>query len=518
MDAAPAITAAPEYLHKWWVAITLFLGTLSVALSATAVNIAIPTIMSSFGASLIQIQWVLTGFMITRTVLIPSVGWLGDRMGDRNLYIFSMAVFTAGSFLCSISWSSDSLIFFRVVQAVGAGPLIGVSMAIMFEAFPPKERGLAMGLYMTGWSLGPFFGPLLGGYLTEHVHWRAIFYINIPVGILSILAAYYILPRASSKRSAAPLDWLGLFTMTGAVVALLLALSLGQEKGWGSGFIVMLFAASGIFSVLFLLTELTIKEPFLEIRHFRSLNFSLSNVLIFFRVFGFRGANFLVSLFLQRALNYSPLQAGIFLLPGALITGIVSPVAGSVSDRLGPRIPMIAGFVILIFVLYGLSTMTLWSSMAFIFFLLSVKSLGQSSLNAPLNTAALSALPEGKARMGSGIIGMTRGLGEAFGIAILSFLLERYAFLNLHSMVPLQGAPLAGAERHLVLAQIRDLLIQAGQFGSALEERAQSLLAHTLINQALTQAYQDLFLLIAVIYLALIPFVLFLRSPQPRTR
>lgn len=500
--------------HKWWVSLTLFLGTLSVALTATAVDIAIPSIMSSLGASLNKIQWVLTGFMITRTVLIPSVGWLGDRLGDRDLFILSTAVFTLGSFLCSISWDADSLIFFRIIQAVGAGPLIGVAMAIMYEAFPPHERGLAMGLFMTGWSLGPFFGPLLGGYLTEHVHWRAIFYINIPVGLLSIVAAFFLLPGRKSEVRATPFDLFGFLTMTGAVVTLLLALSQGHEKGWGSGPIVALFGASVIFFFFFVAVELSAKDPFVELRYFRSPTFSLSNLVIFSRVFGFRGTNFLVALFLQRGLNYSPIQAAIFLLPGAVITGIVSPLAGTLSDRLNPRLPMVLGFVILIFTLYGLSTVTLWSSMAFIFFLLSVKSIGQSSLNAPLNTVALNALPEGKARMGSGIIGMARGLGETFGIAVLSFLLERYAFINLTTMSPVHGAQLSEGQRFEAISHLRGLLLKAGLYGSALEERAQSLLAYTLLNEALTRAYQQLFLLIAGIYILLTLLVFFLRSDK----
>jgi len=252
MEPTRIPSQSADDFRKWWIAITLFLGTLSVGLSVTAVNIAIPTMMSSFGTSLNRIQWVLTGFMITRTVLIPSVGWLGDRIGDRNVFILSTTVFTAGSLLCSISWNAESLIFFSIVQGVGAGPLLGVAMAIMFEAFPRHERGLAMGLFMTGWSLGPFLGPLLGGYLAEHVHWRAIFYINLPTGLLSILAGYYILPGNKSKAVAAPLDGFGLLTMTGATIALLLALSLGQEEGWGSRFIVGLFTSSRFYSFFFL--------------------------------------------------------------------------------------------------------------------------------------------------------------------------------------------------------------------------------------------------------------------------
>jgi len=513
----PALATFPnsEGLRKWLISITLFLGTLSVGLSVSAVNIAIPTIMSSLGVSLNLIQWVLTGFMITRTVLIPSVGWLGERFGDRNLFIASTTIFTVGSLLCSFSWNAESLILFRVVQGVGAGPLLGVSMAIMFEAFPRHERGLAMGLFMTGWSLGPFFGPLLGGYLTEHVHWRAIFYINLPTGLLSIVSGYYLLPRKPAKSpKSSPLDLPGLITMTGAMVTLLLALNLGHEEGWGSRLIVMLFVASAVLFALFIAAELTTENPFIELGYFRDFNFTLANLLIFFRVFGFRGASFLVALFLQKGLNYTPTQAGIFLLPAAVITGLWSPVAGKLTDRLGPRIPIVSGLAILVFALYGLSQLTLWSTVSYIFIFMCIKSIGQSSLNAPLNTVALAALPEGRARMGSGMIGMTRGLGEAFSIAVFSFLLERYAFFNLYSIAPLVGDPVAASERLLILTQIHGLLADAGQFALSMQERANSLLAHTLVNQALTRSYQDMFFLIGVLHVGLLIVALFLRTKR----
>jgi MFS transporter, DHA2 family, multidrug resistance protein len=351
--------------------------------------------------------------------------------------------------------------------------------------------------------------------LTEHVHWRAIFYINLPTGVLSIVSGYYLLPRTATKSSgAAPLDLFGLVTMTGATVSLLLALNLGHEEGWGSRLIVTLFLVSALFFMFFIAAELRTEHPFLELRYFRDANFSLANLLIFLRVFGFRGASFLVALFLQKGLNYTPTQAGIFLLPGAVITGLWSPLAGKMTDKLGPRIPIVGGLAILIFAMYGLSQLTLWSTAGFIFFFMCVKSVGQSSLNAPLNTVALAAIPEGRARMGSGMIGMTRGLGEAFSVGVMSFLLERYAFFNLYSIPPLQGAPFAASERLHVIAQIHGLLIDAGQYGLALGERARSLLAHTLINQALTQAYQDLFFLIAMLHVGLLLIALFLRAKR----
>ena len=512
MESSSTPSQSSQPFFKWWVFLIVSLGTLSVALGITSIDIAIPTIMSSLGASLDRIQWVLIGFMITRTVLIPSVGWLGGRIGDRNLFILSMAVFILGSLLCAISWSADSLVFFRIIQAAGAGPLIGVAMSIMFEAFPSHERGLAMGLFMTGWSIGPFFGPLLGGYLVENVNWRAIFYISIPFSLLSIAAAYFILPQKKAEEKGEPFDLLGFLTLTGGIVSLLLALSQGQEEGWGSRLIVGLLSSSIVLLTLFVAVELRSKNPFIELRYFRNLNFALSNLIMVFRVVGFRGTNFLLSLFLQKALHYTPIQAAVFLLPGALITGIVSPLAGVMTDRMSPRVPLVLGLVILAFTLYGLSTITIWTSMATIFFLIAIKSVGQSTINAPLNTIALANLPEGRVRMGSGIIGLSRGLGEAFGITTLTLLLEKYTFLNVDLMTPLQGARLAEVARYEVLSQIRDLLRHGGEFGIALENRAQSLLGYSLLNEAMTRAYNDLFLLIGAMFAALVIAVFFLGS------
>lgn len=484
---------------------------LTVALNATSLNVAIPTMMASFGASLDKIQWVLTGYSIAQTVLIPSVGWLGSRTGDRNLFLISTALFTGGSLLCSVSWNTESLIAARVLQAIGAGPMTGVAMSLMYEAFPPHERGLAMGLFMAGWSIGPFFGPLIGGYLTEHVHWRAIFYLNIPVGILTIAAGYLILPQRQTRERPTRFDLLGFLTLTGGVVTLLLALTQGQELGWESQTIVTLFGLSLALLYLFVVVELRSKSPFIELRHFRSFNFSLANLIMFFRVAGFRGANFLISLFLQRGLNYTPMQAGIFLLPGAIITGLISPLAGIMADRLNPRFPLVAGLLILVYTLYGLSTVTLWTTMATIFLLISLKSVGQSFMNAPLNTVALDAVPEGKTRMASGMVGMIRGLGEAFGIATLSFLLERYTFLNLTSLVPVDGLRLSATARDGVLSQIQSLLTRGGERIGGLQDKSMSLLGHSLLSEAVNRSYHDLFFLIGCIYVALILPVLLLR-------
>ena len=511
MTPAPPVQVY-DPARKWPVTITLSLGMISVGLGITGVDTAIPAMMSSLGTSLHRIQWVLIAFMITRTVLIPCVGWLGQRIGDRNLFILSAATFGAGSFLCSIAWDVNSLIFFRIIQGIGVGPLIGVSMSIMYEAFPRNERGLAMGLFMTGWSLGPFFGPPAGGYLAQYVSWRTIFYLPLPTLILAVMAALLILPRRSASHKPSAFDLLGFLTLTGGLVVMLLGLTQGQTEGWTSQRILSLFGTAALLIAVFIIAELRAEHPYVQIRYFRNLNFSISSMIVLIRVMGFRGTSFILNLFLQKALFYPPLQAGIFMLPAAIAVGIVSPFAGMLSDRFGPRILLVTGLVLLTVTLFSLANVTIWTAMAVIYFLVILKSIGQSTINAPLNSIALGALPEGESRMGSGILGLARGLGEAFGIATLSFLLERHIFYKVEAMTPALGARLTENLRDDVMLQIHALLQHAGQFGIGLEQRAESLLGFSLLTEGVTLAYHQLFILIGLMYLGLVIMVSFLKT------
>jgi len=518
MTPAPPPVQTYDPARKWPVTITLSLGMISVGLGITGVDTAIPAMMSSLGTSLHRIQWVLIAFMITRTVLIPCVGWLGQRIGDRNLFILSAATFGAGSFLCSIAWDVNSLIFFRIIQGMGVGPLIGVSMSIMYEAFPRNERGLAMGLFMTGWSLGPFFGPPAGGYLAQYISWRTIFYLPLPTLIVAIMAAVFILPRRSLSHKPFGFDLLGFVTLTGGLVCMLLGLTQGQQEGWASHKILSLFGSAALLIAVFIMAELRAEHPYVQIRYLKNLNFGISSIIVLIRVMGFRGTSFILNLFLQKALFYTPLQAGIFMLPAAVAVGIVSPFAGMLSDRFGPKILLFAGLALLTVTLFGFSTLTIWTGMGLIYFLIILKSIGQSTINAPLNSIALGALPEGESRMGSGILGLARGLGEAFGIATLSFLLERYIFTKVAAMTPGLGARLTENLRDDVMLQIHALLQHAGQFGIGLEQRAESLLGFSLLSEGVTLAYHQLFMMIGLMYLGLMVMVWFLKTRRAPER
>lgn len=364
--------AAP---HRWLIAIPLMLGTMTLALSVTTINIAIPSIMVSLGASLQKIQWVQTAFMITQAIMMPTVGWLGARFGNRNLYLASITTFIIGSALCGIAWSVDSLIFFRVLQAAGAGTLMPVTMTILYEIFPPEKRGFAMGLFNFSFALGPAIGPPLSGYLIQEISWRAIFYINIPVGIMSVTTAALFLTK-DRERSKVSIDYLGFITMALFLITLITALVKGQEEGWDSNLIISLFIVASVSLLAFVFVELKNKEPLVELRTYKNLAFSMACIVALLSAMGFRGVNFMVAIFLQTTMDFLPFQAGTLLVPAAIALAITGLVTGRLSDKIDPKIIMIFGAVVSFVVMYGFSFITVLTTTTFIAILLVGRMVG----------------------------------------------------------------------------------------------------------------------------------------------
>ena len=226
-----SLSIAPDSVsYKWWVTATVMLSAFLVVVSGSAMNVALPPIMTTFGLNLDQAQWILTAYMIAGAVLIPTVGWLGNRLGNRNLFLLGLLTFVGSSMLCGIAWSGPTLIFFRVLQGMGSGPITPMAMVFLNEAFPPKQRGLAMGLYGMAAAFGPAVGPVIGGYVTEYLSWRMVFYMNLLPGILCMGLVCLVIPntRETVKRS---LDLAGLLTLAVFLVSLLIALTQGQREG-----------------------------------------------------------------------------------------------------------------------------------------------------------------------------------------------------------------------------------------------------------------------------------------------
>ena len=261
---------APNHpFYKWWVTATVMLGAFLVVVSGATVNVALPPIMTTFSMNLDEVQWVITAYMTASAVLIPTVGWLGNRLGNRTLFLLSLFTFISGSALSGLAWSGSALIFFRIVQGAGGGPLLPMAMVLLNEAFPPRERGLAMGLFGLAAAFGPAVGPVIGGYLTDYISWRAVFYLNLVPGLVCMRLVCMVLPNTREAQRRA-LDLPGLITLAVFLVSLLIALSQGHRHGWDSPFIQRLFVVAGAAFVLLLVIELWRDEPLVELRLYRN--------------------------------------------------------------------------------------------------------------------------------------------------------------------------------------------------------------------------------------------------------
>ena len=498
----PALGAGSPHYH-WWITAALMLGFTTVGLSVTVVNIAFPKIMTSLRVDLDVMQWVQTGYMIMQAVIMPSVGWVGARLGNRRVYLLALAVFVGGSALSGLAWDISSLIVFRLVQAVGGGLLFPTSQVILFETFPENKRGLAMGVSSLGFSLGPMMGPVLGGYLIEYASWRAVFYINVPVGILGLILAYLILPTAP-RQSGRPLDVPGMLTLAAFLVSLLLAVSQGNDEGWDSQYILTLFGVALVAGAGFIIAELRHDHPFVELRLYKSLAFSLASIVVFINTISFMAANFIVILFLQIHLDYTPLQAAWMMMPSAVVIGVLSVGAGRLSDLLPGKILVIFGLGAVAVCLVQYASITAWTSVGTITLWLTARGFARAFTIAPLSAVSLSALDESQVRMGSGLLSLNRGIASTGSVALAATVFqnrvaERTALLAQDHML----APL-GTDK--LLDALTTTFQHLGDLNQTAQMKSMAVLHDLVGAEAALHSYHDTFLLIgAITALGIVP-------------
>ena len=483
--------------YKWWVTWTIMVGSFLFALDTTIVNIAIPKIMVSIGADLNEIQWVLMIYMIGMAVVMPASGWLSDLFGHKWLYTGSLALFTLSSVLCGLAWSPTSLIVFRGLQGLGAGAIAPTAMAVIFQVFPPEQRGLGMGIYSLGWTFGPLLGPTLGGYLTDTLSWRAIFYLNLPLGIIGVIMAATIMAGDLSSRRARRLDLFGLLTMTTGVVTLLIALSEGNREGWTSSYIVWLFITAGASLALFAAVELRSQDPVINLRLYRNATYSMASLAGALLGFGMFGFHLLLPLFMQDFLDYTALQAAFLMLPGVLLSGILSPMSGKWCDRYNPRLFVVLGFVIsavstLWFTWMGIQT----EEKTLVWALLLRGGLGL--VFAPLAMLGLRTLPRSEISAASGLLNITRQIAGMGGIALAGVLLERWHYAHhITGAAHLADVPV---EVGRLQWQLGWLIQAGGEIGAAAQARAEAVLSQYLNQESLNVAFQDCFAVFTVVF------------------
>jgi DHA2 family multidrug resistance protein len=418
---APALKPA-RFDPRWLPLAVTTIGSFMSVLDTSIVNIALPSILKDFGATLQDGQLVITSYLMALAVVIPTTGFMAERIGMKRLYIITLACFTGGSALCGFAWNIDSLIFFRVLQGLGGGMIQPLGMALVFTMITPLERPYFMGLLGIPVLLGPILGPSLGGYLTEYSSWRAIFLVNIPIGLIDIVLAMILL-KETPIRSAAKLDMRGFVLSAITFPSLVFALSWGADHGWDSPLVLALLVIGAVGFVLFVRAELRHHDPMLQLRLFKNAMFRLSVGIQWVGFFSLFGLNFILPLYLQFAHGWGAAKTGVALLPMGAVAFVTMNLAGRAYNRVGPRILAVAGLATL------LLTTLLWSfvdeqtTMWAIMILVGGRGLALGMFSQTVQMVAYNTVPDGQMPRATALVNVTQRINGAVSTAILTTIL-----------------------------------------------------------------------------------------------
>jgi EmrB/QacA subfamily drug resistance transporter len=405
--------------RKWWTLAAVSFGLFMIMLDNTIVNVALPSIQSSLHLKISELEWVVTGYALTFGALMLTGGKLADLFGRRSVFVAGLVVFTLSSLACGLAGSAGILIGARVVQGVGAALMNPATLSIITVTFPPRQRGTAIGIWAGVSALALAIGPLVGGLITEHINWNWIFFINVPVGVIAILAAYAFIDESRDTSHEQRPDVPGLATSALGLFALSYALIEANSYGWTSGRILGAFALAAASLAAFVLLELHQRLPMLELGLFRNRGFAGANTVMLFVGLAMFGVFFYVSLYVQQVLGYSPTQAGASFLPWTVLIILLAPQAGRLSDRVGPRPLVAGGMVVLAGSHFGLSHLGVnapfWGRLPGML----LGGHGMSAAVAPVTAAAMSSVRHDKAGVGSAVLNSMRQVGGSLGIAIM---------------------------------------------------------------------------------------------------
>ncbi len=404
--------------RKWWTLGAMCFALFMIMLDNTVVNVALPSIQRDLGASLSGLEWTVNGYTLSFAVLLATGGRLGDIFGRRLTFMVGVVVFAASSATAGLAPSTDFLVASRVVQGVGAALMMPATLSIVTDAFPAHERGKAMGTWAGVSALALAVGPVLGGFLTEHVSWRAIFYLNIPVAVGAVAAALFAVRESRDTSVGREVDYAGVAVLTGALTALVLALVEGNAWGWGSPEIVGLLVGAGLGLAAFVAIELRVRVPMVEFRFFSDRNFVGAVVVALIVSFAMLGVFFFLALYMQNILGYSPLEAGVRFLPSTLMIVGVAPVAGRLSDRFGARWLIAGGLMIVAASLYSFSGIAVNSTYLDLLPGFMLLGIGIAMTMSPMTSAAMNAVAVEKAGIASGVLSMFRMVGGSLGVAV----------------------------------------------------------------------------------------------------
>ena len=409
---------------KWWALAAMCFALFMVMLDNTAMNVALPSIQREFDASIATLEWTINGYTLAFAVLLATGGRLGDIFGRRRAFLVGVVIFAVSSAAGGLAPTETTLVIARIAQGIGAAFMMPATLSIITHAFPAEERGKAIGTWAGVSALALAVGPVLGGFLTEEVSWRAIFYINLPVAAGAIVASLFAVRESRDETVGREVDFAGVAALTAGLTALVLALVEGNAWGWGSPGVIALLAGAVVLLGAFVAIELRVRAPMVEFAFFRNREFLGANAVAFIVSFAMLGMFFFMALYMQNILGYSPLEAGVRFLPSTLMIVIIAPLAGRLTDRIGARAPIVAGLLIVTASLYLQSLVGVDTGYGQLLLPFVLMGIGMALVMSPMSTAAMNAVDVAKSGLASGVLSMSRMVGGTFGVAVLGAIFQ----------------------------------------------------------------------------------------------
>jgi len=504
-------------MNKWLITLTVMLPTLIEIIDTSVVNVSLDHIRGSLSAGIEESTWTITSYLVSNAIIIPMTGWISRRIGRKRYLLLSIAMFTLSSFLCGSAWSLESLVFFRIIQGIGGGALQPLSQSILLETFPPHQHGTAMAAFGIGIMFGPIVGPLLGGWITDNWSWRWVFYINIPIGIISILMTiFFIKDPPYMKGMKLKIDYLGIMLLAIGLGCLQIVLDKGQSENWfDSRFITTLTIISGLSLVLFIIVELFTETPVVNLKVFKNLSFSTGNVVMFFAFFNLFGSIVLLPIYLQTLMGYTATLAGLVLGPGGLATLIVLPIAGRLVHKINPKIILGAGILICSYATYLMSNFNLQADFWSIIWPRIVLGIGMPFIFISLTLLTMAGIKKEDMGNATGIYNLLRNLGGSFGVAFVTTMLGRRT--QFHQFRLVENLTIFDHSFQYAHEQLSFLFDLKG-FGPLSERAGLGLIYRELLRQASMLGFNDAFHLLSILMLCVFVLIFLLKRPETSSK
>jgi MFS transporter, DHA2 family, multidrug resistance protein len=505
-------------INPWVIAITVTLATFMEVLDTSIANVALPHIAGNLSASADESTWVLTSYLVSNAIILPLSGWLSSVVGRKRFYMTCVAIFALSSFLCGFASSLGMLVVFRIMQGVGGGGLQPSEQAILNDTFPISRRGMAFAVYGIAVVVAPTIGPWLGGYITDNYSWRWIFYINVPVGIISLILTYFLVSdppymKRLNLKEGFRVDYIGLGLISLGLGSMQIILDKGQREDWFASNFIWFFAVTCLIGVIAgVIWELRTKDPIVDFHMLKNRNFAIATTAMFFLGFVLYSSTVLIPQLLQELLGYPAELAGLALSPGGAVIMLMMPVVGFLVSKVSPRALITFGCIISAISLFVMAGWNLELDYRHAVYGRMLQSFGLAFLFIPINVSAFAYVPRELTNMGTGIINLARNIGASVGIASVTTLLERRTQLHM-SQLGEHVNPYSEAYRNTFNA-LSSSFTASGSSASTAASRAEGVVYNMITRQATMLSFLDDFKLLGIVFVCIIPLFFLLKRPK----